>query len=241
MSFKISYIYLQYVNKIYILQIIFDMNKDINKILIRLKNHLGISKNTELAEKLGVGLSTISSWKKRKKINYEMLIEKITNIDYNWLFYGEKYKPYPKDISMTIFLSNQAKGLAIPIILVPQKAEAGYLSGFSQVINETLPIFNFKDYTDGHRYRAFEITGDSMEDVLFSGDCVFCEKRDTNTIKNKSISIIQTKEGLLCKYLEIKEDKIILHSKNKKYIPKILQKEDIIEIWKVISIHRELK
>ena len=48
-----------------------------------------INTGGELAEKLGVAPSTISTWKVRNTIDYELLFAKCESVNLNWLITGE--------------------------------------------------------------------------------------------------------------------------------------------------------
>jgi len=67
-------------------------------ILVRLKDELNLSKDVDLADFLGVAQNTISAWKKRNSVNYDLIFDKIApyNIDLNWLVYG-KDTPHPPE------------------------------------------------------------------------------------------------------------------------------------------------
>ncbi len=62
-----------------------------DKVLIinKLKSHLNIKTDTDFAKFLGIKQNTISSWKKRDTLDYELIISKCDNINANWLFTGE--------------------------------------------------------------------------------------------------------------------------------------------------------
>ena len=62
---------------------------DVDLIINRLKESLKISSDTELAEKLGVGKSTISNWRKRNTIDYAIIFTLCEHIDLNYLIRGE--------------------------------------------------------------------------------------------------------------------------------------------------------
>jgi len=52
---------------------------------------LNFQKDVELADFLGIAQNTISAWKKRDSMNYDLLFSKCLpyNIDLNWLIYGK--------------------------------------------------------------------------------------------------------------------------------------------------------
>jgi transcriptional regulator with XRE-family HTH domain len=121
------------------------------------------------------------------------------------------------------------------IELVPQKAAAGYLNGFSdpQYI-ETLPKFQLPILKSG-TFRAFEIVGDSML-PLPSGSIVIGKYTEyLSDIKNGKTYVLVTKqEGVVYKrvfnYLS-DHGKLHLVSDNKIYSSYNVSPEDVLEIW----------
>jgi len=124
------------------------------------------------------------------------------------------------------------------IEMVPVKASAGYLNGFSdpEYIKELpkfqLPLPTLKQGT----FRAFEIVGDSMLPIQ-PGSVIIGEYMDNwNDIKTGDTYVIVSKtEGVVYKragnkFKENKELKLI--SDNKMYDPYLVAAEDILEIWK---------
>lgn len=124
------------------------------------------------------------------------------------------------------------------IELVPVKASAGYLNGFSdpQYISDLpkfqLPLPALKQGT----FRAFEIMGDSMLPIQ-PGSVIIGEYMDNwNDVKTgETYVIISKNEGVVYKragnrFKESKELKLI--SDNKVYDPYSLPADDILEIWK---------
>jgi phage repressor protein C with HTH and peptisase S24 domain len=223
---------------------------NIQEIIDRLKEHLGIRTNIELAQKLGVVSGTVSNWKKRDRINHRLILDRIQTIDYHWLITGQaqesntQTKSYEElqiaTISSQDFLQKETQGLKLPIVIIPEKAYAGYSAGFSQEYHQELAVMTFKNYTNGYKYRCFEIKGDSMENLMESGDYVLCEKADKQALKDGIVYVFCTSEDVLCKRLEIAKTELILHSENPKYKPKTIDKQDFREIWRVIWIHRQV-
>lgn len=58
-------------------------------ILERLKTVFQVDSDVALAQILGVKQPTISSWRKRNTIDYELIFTKCNNINYDWLLTGE--------------------------------------------------------------------------------------------------------------------------------------------------------
>ncbi|MCY4779044.1 LexA family transcriptional regulator [Sphingobacterium sp. UT-1RO-CII-1] len=122
------------------------------------------------------------------------------------------------------------------IELVPVKASAGYLNGYSdpEYVAE-LPKFSLPMFTQG-TYRAFEIKGDSML-PLPSGTVIIGEYvEDWQDIKaGQTYVVISKNDGVVYKRIgqKFKEDKgLKLISDNKVYEPYWLETADIIEVWR---------
>ncbi len=125
------------------------------------------------------------------------------------------------------------------IELVPEKAKAGYASGFAdpEFIGE-LPVFQLPFLSANKKYRTFQITGDSMLPIpdksWVTGEFV----QDWNNILSGDAYVILTRdEGIVFKIVDnqIKEKgKLMLYSLNALYDPFEVDIKDIREIWKFI-------
>lgn len=122
------------------------------------------------------------------------------------------------------------------IDLVPQKAAAGYLNGYSDPeYLEELPKFRLPQLNGSGTYRAFEVSGDSMLPIQ-PGTIVIGQYVESVTdIKSgKSYVLITAKEGIVYKrvfnYIEEK-GKLFLVSDNKTYSPYEIEVNDVIEVW----------
>ena len=122
------------------------------------------------------------------------------------------------------------------IELVPQKAAAGYLNGYSDPeYVEELPKFQLPILPDNATYRAFEIAGDSMLPIL-PGTIVIGEfQDDIRDIKNgKTYILVTQSEGIVYKrvFNYIKDTgKLFLVSDNRQYAPYQIDAEDVLEVW----------
>ena len=164
---------------------------------------------------------------------YELSMDELINEIIN-----DKWKPKPKGdpanirvLSISVDSDDNEN-----IELVPVKASAGYLNGFSdpQFIS-ALPKFHLPMFKQG-TYRAFEINGDSML-PLQSGTIVVGEYLENwNELKpNDTYVIISKGDGLVYKRVgnKYKENKSLkLISDNPVYEPYNIAGEDVLEIWK---------
>ncbi|WP_199119300.1 LexA family transcriptional regulator [Pedobacter sp. ASV28] len=166
---------------------------------------------------------------------FELTIDEFINekINDNW-----KPKPKSQGSNLRVLSISVDKDDNENIELVPVKASAGYLNGFSdpQYIQDLpkfqLPIPSLKQGT----YRAFEIKGDSMLPIT-SGSIIIGEYLDNwNDVKiGETYVIISKNEGVVYKragnkFREDRELKLI--SDNKVYDPYAIPADDILEIWK---------
>ena len=120
------------------------------------------------------------------------------------------------------------------IEIVPAKASAGYLEGYSdpeyieQLQKIKLPILPTRTH------RAFPIKGDSMLPVKDGSFIVAKFVEDISDVKDGKTYIVLTKDdGLVYKrvYNKIKNNTLLLSSDNKLYNPYQVDLEKILELW----------
>jgi transcriptional regulator with XRE-family HTH domain len=122
------------------------------------------------------------------------------------------------------------------IELVPQKAAAGYLNGYSDPeYIEELPRFQLPMLPGNVTYRAFEISGDSML-PLRSGTIVIGQYLENITsIKNGKTYVLVTRdEGIVYKRVFKYSDNrelFCLASDNRQYSTYDVNGNDFLEIW----------
>ncbi len=124
------------------------------------------------------------------------------------------------------------------ITVVPEKAHATYLRGYSdpdfiaQMDSINIPFLD----TAGGTFRAFQIEGDSMLPVQPKSYIVGEYVDDWNNIKNnQTYIVVSQKDGVVYKRIKnhIKKDQTLeLHSDNKVYNPFPVKIKDVLEVWK---------
>jgi transcriptional regulator with XRE-family HTH domain len=126
------------------------------------------------------------------------------------------------------------------IELVPQRAAAGYLNGYSDPeYIEELPKFQLPMLPSNATYRAFEINGDSMLPL-----------RDGTVVVGKYIENVQDlrpgrryilvtqKEGVVFKRIGVEPDNmdnLVLISDNEAYEPYVIPVSEVLEIWEATA------
>jgi transcriptional regulator with XRE-family HTH domain len=126
------------------------------------------------------------------------------------------------------------------ITMVPVKASAGYLNGYADPdFIEALPRFHmpFPELGLERTYRAFQISGKSMEPVP-SGSYIICEYlQNWDEIRDsKAYIIITQNDGIVYKRIFRKDsDMILLKSDNPEYEPYEINVHSVTEIWRALG------
>mgnify|MGYP003466685569 CR=1 FL=1 len=149
---------------------------NVQEIVRRAKEIRGFKTDLELAQFLGIARSTLSNWITRNSIDYPLILEKMKDVDYNWLLTGKGH-PQQREQQMeghqVEILHNSKTCDKIDdrfITLYDITAAANLktlLTNRSQYILDSIRIPNVPQ-CDGAVY----ISGDSMYPILKSGDII---------------------------------------------------------------------
>lgn len=193
-------------------------------------------------------ISDVSTGK--RTVNNEMITKSVAQYNFNptYLFTGkgskfnnenETFDLLPVDPVITVVTDDE--GLE-KIVHVPISAQAGYGNHihdpkyFNDLPSFTLPGEIFKNGT----YRCFDVSGDSMEPTLFSGDKVVCSFVESdhyfNCIRDNYVYIIVTNNSIYVKRVNnlLKKKGVLLISSDNKYYETFeIELVDIKEVWKV--------
>lgn len=127
------------------------------------------------------------------------------------------------------------------IVLVPVKAQAGYAA--NRVEREylqdlpafQLPINHFRNGT----FRAFEVSGDSMQPTMYNNDIVVCRYvSDWRWIRDHELYVVVMPEDVLVKRVRneiLTRERITLISDNSFYPPMNVPATEVREIWQVFA------
>lgn len=191
----------------------------------------------ELAKKIGVTPRTIQNYETGGKIPTSKH-EIIRNLD-SGITNNE-----------AIFIED---GDTIHVPLVSQYAYAGYLCGYGDPeYIDSLPKIAVTINKEGKgNYMMFEVRGDSMEedsrDGIYEGDRLYCREINKDLWKFKlhlkqwDFVIVHKTEGILVKRIidhNINTGDITIHSLNPYYEDRILNLEDIAQLFNVIEVTR---
>ena len=138
-------------------------------------------------------------------------------------------------LATTVYPDNEEN-----IELVSEKAKAGYASGYADPeYISVLPTFRLPFLSKERKYRAFQVTGDSMHPIPEKSWVVGEFVQNWNLIQNKHAYILlTTEEGVVFKVVENKiktEGKLVLHSLNPFYKPYDLPVIRLREAWKFVT------
>lgn len=126
------------------------------------------------------------------------------------------------------------------IELIPQKASAGYTSGYADPdYLKVLPTFHLPFLSRDRKYRSFPIKGDSMPPVVEGSYVIGEYVQNWMSIRNGTPCIVITKDdGIVFKVVHNlldTEQSFKLCSTNPIYEPYLVHANDVIEIWKFVN------
>ena len=208
-------------------------------IINQIKLHLGIKTDSEFAEFLGVKQPTISTWRKRNTIDYDLIITKCNNIDANWLLTGEGEMLKSENTSTETSKEESVKGIP----LVNATAIGGYgnnvFSFEERDVKDYYVIPKFK-----HKQVDFmiEVEGSSMYPKYNSGDVVACRIiKERNFIQWNKTHVIATREqGIIIKRIKPSDapNSLLMVSDNESYDPFNVPEEEIEGLAIVVGVIR---
>ena len=143
---------------------------DVSGIVKRAKQALNFKKDSELASYLGVSRATLSNWCARNRIDFHLLLNKMRDVDLNWLLVGKGTPRHRTKFCESDLVSGEVQMIHNPKTAYDITAAANlktlltnkqqYMVGKIQI--PSIPL------CDGAVY----ISGDSMYPILKSGDIV---------------------------------------------------------------------
>ncbi|MBC6988539.1 XRE family transcriptional regulator [Hymenobacter sp. BT491] len=230
--------------------------KSINTRLKELRVHLQLDQK-EMARQFGKSVQAWSALETgRNKLTEEtilLLVEKF-NVNPQWLLLQQgpmllSMDSVPSQVEEPSVTLQQSGNQIITVTVdsagnenitqVSTRARAGYVAGgfLEPEYLKDLPAFSLPGtrFRNG-TFRAFEIAGDSMTNVLYAGDLVIAQKlyNWATEIREGYVHIVVTRDDILVKrVLNRLEDSghLVLKSENLAFPTQLLEGEEVLEVW----------
>ena len=150
------------------------------------------------------------------------------------------YDAYVRGSNLRVLTTTVASDNQENIELVPEKAKAGYATGYAdpEYIGE-LPRFRLPFLSDKRKYRTFQLKGDSMLPIP-DGSWVTGEFLQNwhDIISGKAYIVFTINDGIVFKVVENNlniDGKFVLYSLNPMYEPYEVHVNEVKEIWKFVN------
>ena len=208
-------------------------------------NELGLTRSSYSGYENGVAepnLSTLMKFSEFYNISLDKLIKrdlnKVSETEWDKIDKGIDVDVEGKNvriIAMTVDQENNDN-----IELVPEKARAGYTTGFSDPeFISVLPTFQLPFLKKDRKYRTFPIKGDSMPPVSDGSFVVAEYVENWNNIQDGFPYIVVTlDDGIVFKnvYKRLSDSQSFqLCSTNPAYEPYEVHANDVVEIWRFVN------
>ena len=207
----------------------------------------------QLADKIGVNRAMIGSYEENRAVPklaglrvishyFDVSIDDLVNIDLSLEQTAEKPSPEidAKGKSLRVLSTIVDRDNQELITFVPIKASAGYTKGYGDAdFIESLPRFSlpFAELSKERTYRAFEISGNSMQPIP-SGSYIICEYlQNWKDIKEgKAYVVITLDDGVVYKRLfKHENDLLLLKSDHPEYAPYTVSLNAVSEVWRALG------
>ncbi|RAV29923.1 LexA family transcriptional regulator [Sinomicrobium soli] len=199
-------------------------------ILEKLKKHLQVKTNIELAEILEVKPNTISTWKKRNSMDYELVVAicERQDIDLNDIFYSHK-RAYGS--------VNNNTDRYIPV--VTREYQFQYVNQLGEdSFMESIPVYNLP-FIKGENLRAFQVTGNLMHPTFEDNSIVIASKlhAPSEIERNKNYVIVSKLRGIFINRVQTSHTtpgELVLVNDNKMVPQHIkIRTDEIAEAWEI--------
>ncbi len=199
-------------------------------VLERLKKHLQIRTNIDLANILNVKPNTISTWKKRNSMDYELIVSVCEKhgIDLNEVFYDDS-------TVVEVEKNNYNQNISV----VTREFQYQYVNHLGEdTFMSQIPKYNFP-FISGENMRAFQVTGNMMHPTLEDNSIVIARKLDEyeSISDNKNYVIVSKIRGIFINRVQTlfdSPDELLLINDNKMIPQEIkIHVNEIAETWEV--------
>lgn len=153
---------------------------DVTGIVKRAKQVLDFKNDSELADYLGVSRATVSNWCARNRIDFHLLLSKMSHVDYNWLLVGKGKPEHEEKFCTGGEVEGEVQMIYDPKTKEPVDDRSITLYDITAAANLNSLLTDKSQYIMGKIQipsiptcdGAVSISGDSMYPILKSGDIV---------------------------------------------------------------------
>ncbi len=204
--------------------------KSQNAILVlnKLKKTLKITSDKQLSEFLNVKPNTISTWKKRNSLDYNVIISicELYEVNLNEIFYN----------SSNHNVGNVGNSSETPLIC--REVQFQYCIDGSTLL-DSLPKYNLP-FVRSESSRVFQVLSNNMYPIIDENSFVICEGISLNQIQDNSLVVVISKsKGLFINRIvrnTVSQDSFLLTSDNNFFETIKFEKKAIDEIWLIKGI-----
>lgn len=195
-----------------------------------------------LAQKLGIATRTLQRWEKGEQVPdsiYLMKIAKATNVRPEWLLTGEgEMYAYPPEKGKIISLQKETILRKVPIVDIPvlSSVPAGRTTAIfhPEYIERYVAVDNIND----PNAFALIVKGTSMSPKIEDGDIVVVSPR--REVRNGDICVVRVNDEDVLKKVKFDTTHIHLIPLNPEFEPVSVKKKDVVFIWKVVKVIKNL-
>lgn len=186
-------------------------NSRIIEVLKRLYSLLKIKNDTEFCDKYDIKPNTVSGWKRRESIPYELIdnIAQNEHLSLNYILFGQNDTQLQQ-------LDNNCE--LYHLVNIPQKVSAGLGETYHDNDTTTFPVCKnlFKTPINQKDYKVVEVVGDSMEPDIKDGAIAIFQ--EVVSFEDDGLYIIRKADELYVKRVirQLNGD-FLIQSDNKKY------------------------
>ncbi|AYV92537.1 hypothetical protein A2U14_00765 [Fusobacterium necrophorum subsp. funduliforme] len=218
------------------------MNSTFKERLSELRKEKNISQE-KFADLIGVSKSTISMYENGNRTPDFETEEKIAdffNVDLDYLRGRSKIRnKYQAQLTSNAIILDKSQFISVPVY--------GRASAGCGCINMETVLYDKVIHINGYSHDSFliEVSGDSMEPVIFDGEFVLVDPSHAEIEEGKIYVITYNNETFIKKIEEHEEDGIVvLKSINQKYRDRIIKQEEFENVkinGRVVKVISERK
>lgn len=183
--------------------------------------------------------------KLKRDVTIELLRKCIAEyrLNPNFIFSGEGHFLQEQDGAIPTVITNNEQEERIAY--VPVAAQAGYHDHLHDpTYLQDLPTFALPGYKYQHgTHRCFDVSGDSMEPTLYTGDKIVCSFVEPDmqyrSLRSNQVYVVVTQSEVLVKRVtnNLRVDgTLILQSDNSYYEPYPVEGNYVQEVWRVEAV-----